>query len=137
LPSTETLSSALEVATAAPEARTVKQLIDGMKPELERSLQDERAAEVILRHFYNATRANPLLLQCTGESLVGALLLSAQVRLEPGPLGHVYLVPFKNRGVFEVTWILGYTGIIELGRRGGAVGLAANVVREGDVYERP
>lgn len=136
---TEPLSTALDLARETPEAKQVRDLIEGMKPEIEKSLQSEGAAEALIRHYYTALRYNPLLLQCTGESMAGALLLSAQVGLEPGPLGHVYLVPFHNtkRGVYEVVWMLGYTGIIELGRNGGAHGLRATVVWENDDYERP
>jgi recombination protein RecT len=110
-----------------------------MEPEIQKSLQSEQGAATLVRHYYSAIRYNELLRQCTGESLVAALLLSAQVRLEPGPLGHVYLVPFKNtkRGAHEVVWMLGYTGIIELGRRGGAVGLRSTVVWDNDEYVPP
>lgn len=135
----ETLGGALDKRTQAKEQRSVLDLIDGMASEIAKSLQSEEGAAVLARHYYNAVRFNPLLMQCTPESLVGALLLSAQVRLEPGPLGHVYLVPFRNakRGAHEVVWMLGYTGIVELGRRGGAAGLTATVVRDGDTIEKP
>jgi recombination protein RecT len=133
------LSSALDRAASAPEMRSVLDLIATMRPEVEKSLQSEQAAEILVRHYYNAVRYNPLLLQCSAESLVASLLLSAQVRLEPGPLGHVYLVPYRNtkRQVHEVVWMLGYTGIVELGRRGGAVGLRATVIWDGDEYVQP
>jgi recombination protein RecT len=39
-------------------------------------------------------------------------------------LGHVYLVPYKR----ECTWILGYTGIIELARRTDRVGGLRSIV---------
>lgn len=135
----ETLGTALERREQSQEAGTVLGLIEGMRPEIEKSLQSDAGAAILARHYYNAVRFNPLLMQCTPESLVGSLLLSAQVRLEPGPLGHVYLVPFKNgkSGAHEVVWMLGYTGIVELGRRGGAAGLTAQVVYEGDVLEKP
>ena len=135
----ETLSSALDKRTETKETKGVLAVIEGMKPEIEKSLQSEAGAAILARHYYNAIRFNPLLMQCTPESLVGALLLSAQVRLEPGPLGHVYLVPFKDtkRNAHEVVWMLGYTGIVELGRRGGAAGLTATVVHDTDVLEKP
>jgi phage RecT family recombinase len=134
---TEVLSTELERAAQPQEVRTVLDLIDSMKPELMKSLQSESAAEILIRHYYSAIRFNPLLRQCTAESLVGAMLLTAQCRLEPGPLGHVYLVPFKVKGAFEVIFMLGYTGIIELGRRGGAVGLRSSVVWDCDEYTAP
>jgi phage RecT family recombinase len=133
------LGAQLERRAAPKDRRTVLDLIEQMRPEIEKSLQSEQGAAMLARHYYNAIRYNELLRQCSPDSLVAALLLSAQVRLEPGPLGHVYLVPFMNkaRGVHEVVWMLGYTGIIELGRRGGAAGLTATVAYDGDEVERP
>lgn len=133
------LEQVLERVEQPKETRTVLDLIESIRPEVERSLQSEQGAAILTRHYYSAIRYNPLLMQCTPDSLVAALLLSAQVRLEPGPLGHVYLIPFKNgkTGRHEVVWMLGYTGIVEIGRRGGAVGLASTVVYDGDEYERP
>jgi recombination protein RecT len=135
----ETLSTALDRVAETPEAKSVRDLIEGMKPEIEKSLRSPDAAEMLIRHYYSALRFNPLLLQCTADSMAAALLLSAQVGLEPGPLGHVYLVPYFNgkAKVHEVVWMLGYTGIIELGRRGGAVALRATVVWDCDDYTPP
>jgi len=133
----DTLTQALETTAVPKESRTVRDTLEMLKPELVRSLQREDAAEMMLRHYLNAVRFNPLLMQASAESLVAALLLSAQVRLEPGPLGHVYLVPFKTQGVYQVVWVLGYTGIMELARRGGATGLRSSIVYDADEYQRP
>ena len=134
---TPDLATALDLAGQPQDARNVYDLIGSMESELVRSLQSPEAAAILARHYTNAIRYDTTLRQCSPASLVGALLLSAQVRLEPGPLGHVYLVPFKLNGVFEVVWTLGYTGIIELGRRGGAVGLRSSVVWDCDEYASP
>jgi len=136
---TDAVGAALERAAAPQDKRTVFDLIGSMETELVRSLGSPEAAAILARHYTNAVRYDETLRQCTPESLVGALLLSAQVRLEPGPLGHVYLWATRNTkaGTYEVTWSLGYTGIIELGRRGGAVGLRATVVWDNDEYEAP
>jgi recombination protein RecT len=105
-----------------------------MEPELVRSFQDPGAAQRLARHYLNAIRFNPLLGECSSESLLGALMLSAQVGLEPGPLGHVYLVPFGK----QCTWILGYTGIIELARRSDRLaGLRSIVLWNCDSYTLP
>jgi hypothetical protein len=136
---TDDLGTALERAKAKPEAKSVLDTIKGLEPELQRSLQSEQAAAILTRHYLTAIRFNPLLLQCTADSLVAALLLSAQCRLEPGPLGHVYLVPFKDskRNVHQIVWMLGYAGIVELARRGGAQAISASVVYDADECERP
>jgi len=63
----------------------------------------------------------PLLLNCTPNSLWTCMKTAANFGLEPGLLGMLYLVPFKNKGVYEAQVILGYRGLIELTRRSGAV----------------
>lgn len=113
------------------EARDVRSLLESLKPELVKSLGRDDVVTMLVRHYYTAIRFQPALLECSADSLAGALLLSAQLRLEPGPLGHVYLVPFKG----QCQWILGYTGIVELARRSGIVGaLEAILVWDNDHY---
>jgi recombination protein RecT len=59
-------------------------------------------------------------------------MLTAQLGLEPGPLGHAYLVPYKK----ECTFILGYKGMIELARRSDRLGsIRAATVYEGDEFD--
>lgn len=126
--------AALERAAEPQPTRDVRGLIERMEPDLVKSLQNPAAAQALMRHYLTAIRLTPALLECSDASLLAALLLSAQVGLEPGPLGHVYLVPFGR----ECQWILGYTGIIELARRSEAVAdLTSEIVWDCDVYERP
>lgn len=68
-------------------------------------------------------RQVPQLQQCTTESLFGALLNAAALGLEPGLVGHAYLLPFNNRktGKKEVQFIIGYMGMLELARRSGKI----------------
>jgi len=128
---TTNLRNALEVQAQPQEAKTIRDLIERMKPELVKSLGKPELVEAFVRHYNTAIRLNPQLIDCTPESMLAALLLSAQVRLEPGPLGHVYLVPYKR----ECVWMLGYTGILELARRSEKVGaIKARVVWDNDDY---
>jgi recombination protein RecT len=118
----------------APRAKQkIESLIEGIEPAIVASLGTPEGAKIVMRHYLNAIRYNDKLRECTTESLAAACLLSAQLRLEPGPLGHVYFVPYGQ----ECVWVLGYTGIIELGRRSGATGLRATLVWDCDEYEAP
>lgn len=129
---TETLTTALDRAAEPVAQVTIRDLIARMRPELEASLRSPEAAGMLMRHYLTAIRLSPQLLGCTSESLLAGLLLSAQVHLEPGPIGHVYLVPYKT----ECVWLLGYTGILELARRSERVGaLRARVVWDCDDFE--
>lgn len=132
--STTEARQALEKAAEPVDRKSIRDLIERMEPELAKSLGTPDAAQRLARHYLTAIRLTPALLDCSTESLLAALLLSAQVGLDPGPLGHVYLIPYGR----ECSWILGYTGIIELARRSqAAADLVSEIVWDCDVYERP
>ena len=130
---TDTLTGALEKAAEPKETASVRDLLDRLKPEIERALCEPDAAERIMRYYLTAIRYSPPLRQCTAESLAAACLISAQVNLEPGPIGYVYFIP---RGT-ECVWMMGYTGIIEQARRSGASGLRSTIVWDCDRYVAP
>lgn len=131
---TSQLRQDIQVAAERDTRPTVYDLIERQTPAIARVFNGDAAmAERFARIATTEIRRNPKLGECNPHSLLGALMVSAQLGLEPGPLGHVYLVPFKR----EVTWILGYTGVIELARRAGVVGLRATVVWDCDEYVRP
>jgi phage RecT family recombinase len=64
----------------------------------------------------------PGLAQCHPISFATALINCCSLGLEPNTsLGEAYLVPFKNKGQYECTLIIGYRGYIELAYRSGQV----------------
>jgi recombination protein RecT len=129
---TAPLRAELERATAPEAVQTIYQLIDRQKPELEKVVGKTIGVERFTRTVLTEIRRTPKLLECKPESLLGAMMLSAQLGLEPGPLGHVYLVPFKG----EVEFIVGYRGFVELAYRSGQVkDVAAALVYEGEPFE--
>ena len=75
---------------------------------------------------------NPRLLACTQESILSALMQSAQLGLEcDGVLGQGYLIPYGKTCTFQ----LGYRGIISLVRRSGEIARIKSVcVHEGDKF---
>lgn len=110
---------------------TLAKHIERMKPEMARALPRHMDPERIARIATTVMRRTPKLAQCTPASFLGALMTCAQLGLEPGPLGHAYLVPYGQ----EVTFIAGYRGLVELARRSGQVAsVSARVVREGDDF---
>lgn len=99
-----------------------------------RHLPPEKIARIVL----SAASRTPELLNCTAQSIFLSAMQSAQLGLEPNtPLGHAYLVPFKNKnGTMEAQFIPGYRGLILLARNGGEVtGMVSRVVYEGDKFE--
>lgn len=111
---------------------TIKQLMERQRTEIARALPKHMDADRLTRIALTVIRTNKGLAQCSAESLLGAVMLSAQLGLEPGPLGHCYFVPFKG----QVTFIIGYKGIIDLARRSGNIeSLVARTVHEQDEFE--
>lgn len=96
---------------------------------------DEDTARRLIQLSMTEVRKNPDLLECSPESAVGALMLCAQYQLEPGPQQHVYFIPRYNKKTRrkEVSWDLGYRGMIELAGRQG-VQIAADAVKANDTW---
>lgn len=92
--------------------------------------------ERMMRVVANAIRTTPKLQEAEPLSFLGALMQCAALGLEPNsPMGHAYLVPFKNtrRGVTEVQTIIGYKGYKALAWRSGAIdAIHADVVYDDD-----
>lgn len=117
---------------------TLASLIDRQKGEIARALPRHMTPDRLARIATTVMRQNPSLGGASPQSFLGALMTCAQLGLEPGPLGHAYLVPFKNgkTNTMDVQFIPGYRGLIELARRSGQVqSVSAHVVREGDEFD--
>lgn len=122
---------------AAPD-RTIRAYLERMKGEIALALPAHMTADRLARIALTEIRRTPKLLNASIESLMAAVLLAAQLGLEPGPLGHCYFVPYWNKktNTYEVQFIIGYKGYLELVRRSGQVRhLAARVVYEHDRFE--
>lgn len=103
-----------------------------MKPQIMAALPRHISPDRLLRITLQSIQNTPALLDCTPRSLYAAVLECATLGLEPGVLGHAYLVPYKGR----VQMIPGYKGLIDLAKRSGAVlGIEARVVYEKDEFD--
>ena len=117
---------------------TLSHLIERQKGEIARALPKHMDPDRLARIATTVMRQTPQLGNADPASFLGALMTCAQLGLEPGPLGHAYLVPFRNSktGTTEVTFIPGYRGLVELARRSGQVqSVQAHVVRVGDHFD--
>lgn len=137
-------------AVAQRQANPVQRFVDAMgAPQMQK-----RIASVLPKHLtpermikiaVSAISRNPLLLQCTTESVMKSVIIASELGLElNGTLGHAYLVPFKNNKknpdgtwttTYEAQFIPGYKGMVELARRSGFVlGVQARAVYENDKF---
>lgn len=75
--------------------------------------------------------------ECTPQSIYLGLLACAVTGLEPGALkGEAYLVPYRNKGVMEATFMAGYRGLVKQARRSREIkAIGAQVVFERDTFD--
>lgn len=115
---------------------SVHALVQSMQGEFAKALPSVMPVDTFMRLALNELRAKPDLLQCSPESMLGALMTSARLGLEPGgPLGQFYLTPRRIDGRWSVVPIIGYKGLRDLALRSGKVSsIQSFLIREGDSF---
>ena len=102
----------------------VNQLTTQVAAALPISIRDEdlKRARANMRLAFSAD-AHGKLIECTGESIARAIVLSAMTGLMPGgPKPSVWLIPRKNKhlgGALEVNWQISARGFVRMCRRAG------------------
>lgn len=110
----------------------IADMIKALEPEIARALPSVITPERFTRMALNALNNTPKLAECTQMSFLGALMSAAQLGLEPNtPLGQAYLIPYKNKGVLECQFQIGYKGLLDLVYRNDMV----QTVQAQTVYE--
>lgn len=117
--------------------KTIREYIKSYEGEIARALPSIITPERFSRMVLTAITQTPKLAECTPESFMGAMLTAAQLGVEPNtPLGQAYLIPFKNKGVMQCQFQLGYKGLIDLAHRSGEIeSIEARVVYENDEFD--
>lgn len=117
--------------------KTMKDYIRSMSGEIAKALPSVMTPERFTRITLSALSATPELQNTTPQSFLGAMMAAAQLGLEPNTsLGQAYLIPYKNKGVLECQFQLGYRGMIDLAYRSGEVDIIqAHEVCENDTFE--
>lgn len=106
--------------------------LEKSKSQLAMALPKNITPDRFFRVVMTAVQTTPKLLECDRRSLLAAVMTSAQLGLEPGPLGHAYLIPYGDK----VQFIPGYRGMIDLARRSGQIQtIQAHVVCQGDEFK--
>ena len=116
---------------------TIADMIRAMQQEIKKALPEVITVERFTRMALSALNTTPKLRECTPMSFISALMNAAQLGLEPNtPLGQAYLIPYKNRGVLECQFQIGYKGLIDLCYRNPQVQMIqAQAVHENDFFE--
>jgi len=126
-----------EIVSLAKKATTIRDMMMKNIGLIESALPKHMNADRFLRIALTSMSKNPSLYQCTERSLFGAVVQCAQLGLETDDnRGQAYLIPFKNKGVYEVNLWFGYRGLLELVyRTGKVIDIFAQVVHRNDVFE--
>ena len=124
-------------AVAVKKNPTIRDLVQAQQPAIEAQLAGALNSGAFVRAAISEISKSPELQQATPASVLGAIMLAAQLKLEIGPaLGHYWLTPRKDHGQWTCLPIIGYTGLIELAYRSGRVlKIETFVVRKGDLFE--
>ena len=113
-------------------SKTIAQKIEELKPQLAKALPKHVTTERLIRVALTAIRNEPRLEAADQLSLMGAIMVAAQLGLEPNtPLGHAYLIPYGRQVQFQV----GYKGLLDLAHRSGQYRqITAHAVDEADQF---
>lgn len=133
-----TLSTA--AATKAVEKQTnptMRDLIQAQQPAIEAQLAGAINSGAFVRAALSVVAQSPGLEQADPRTVLGGIMLAAQLKLEIGPaLGHFYLTPRKQGGKQICLPIIGYQGYIELAYRSGRIEkIETFLIREGDKFD--
>ncbi len=118
--------------------KTLQDLLKRMQGEIQKALPKHMDADRFARIAFTEVRRNPKLLECSQRSFLGALMMAAQVGLEPGPLGFCDIIPYENNKTGELTaqFQIRAKGFVNLMYRSGEVtSVSSNVVYEKDEFE--
>lgn len=113
-------------------ANTIANYLKSMQGQIAQVLPKHITPERLTRVALSVIRTNPKLLQCEVPSLLAAVFQAASLGLEPGLLGHCYIIPYGK----EATFIIGYKGMIDLARRSGEIqSISAHEVYSNDLLD--
>lgn len=118
--------------------KTIFDYVKSIQSQLALALPKHMDAEKMVRIVTTEMRRNPKLAECSRDSLLGAIMLSAQVGLEPSPLGDAYMIPTYNgkTKTLDCRFEIGYRGYLRLVRNSEEVStIYAESVCENDEFE--
>lgn len=124
-------------------APTFASMLEAMKPEFSKVMPRAMTADRLCRIALTEVRKNPTLSSCDIQSVIGSIMIGAQLGLEPGVMGQAYLVPFgqnyKDGNEWKkkqiCTFIPGWQGYVDLVSRSGRASCWTGAVYEGDEFD--
>lgn len=111
---------------------------DAIRESVPSTLAKVITPERITKIAIGVVQKNPDLLQCSAPSIMRTLIEASTIGLDinSGPMARAHMVPFYNKhsGQKEASLMIGYKGLLDLGRRAGMKNISADVVKENDEF---
>lgn len=143
-------STALKAAATGAIARPQKSIFDYLEdPRVKAGISAVAGryltADRMLKLCINAVKKTPLLLKCDPQTVLGAMMTSAALGLEPNTIQQqAFLIPYKRRAKIDDQWVDVYECQFQVGARGFVTlayrsphikSLAAEAIHDGDKFE--
>lgn len=121
-----------QIVSYKEKVKTVRDLLQQSKSQIAMALPRHITPDRMIRVALTSVQRTPKLLDCDPISLLGAIVQTSQLGLEPdGITGQAYLIPYGKK----VQLIPGYRGLLDLARRSGRIqSVYARVVHEKDEF---
>ena len=117
----------------------IKDIFQAYRLQIAQVLPKHVTAERIIQIATTVFARNPDLQKCTTGSIIGAVLQSAMLGLDPTPqLGQCYFVPYANKktGKTDCQFQIGYIGRVNLAMRSDTIeSVSSYVVHANDEFE--
>ena len=106
--------------------------LNKLRPAISQLLPANKSADRMVRVLYNSVKKNPRLLSCDRDSLLLAVMKSAELGLEPDTvLQQCFLIPYGNKVQLQI----GYRGLLKLARESkGVAFIEVHPVFEGEDF---
>jgi recombination protein RecT len=124
------MNAQLQPRTQHP-ASTFPVMLNAYKTEIARALPKHLDGDRMARIALTCFRQNPKLGDCDPKSVFAAVVMAAQLGLEPGIGGQAYLIPYGR----ECNFVPGWQGLVDLVSRAGRASVWTGAVFEGDEFE--
>lgn len=117
---------------------TIMDAIQANWGKVEKVMPKHMSSERLFQLVISTIDHEPKLAQCPIETVLSCVMKCSALGLEPSSvdgLGRAYIIPYKNHGRLEATFMLGYKGMIDLARRSGEIkDISSRAVYEGDDF---
>lgn len=117
----------------------IQRMLTHAWPRIAAVMPKHMSSERLYQLAVSTINQTPKLAECDSASLLSCVMKCSALGLEPSAvdgLGRAYILPFRNHGRMQATFIIGYKGLIDLARRSGQlVSIHAQAVYEGDTFD--